>query len=106
MQLQWTSPVARLGPGKFFGELALMTGEPRNATVRAAGPCKLLVIDDRALRTLLEIEPQLAGHISRVIADRQAALEASEAAASRRPAPSLEERSSQLLGRIRRFFSL
>ncbi|HEY8087233.1 MAG TPA: mechanosensitive ion channel family protein [Polyangiaceae bacterium] len=98
--------VARLGPGKFFGEMALMTGEPRNATVRAAGACRLLVIDDRAVRTLLEAQPQLAGHISRVIADRQAALEAGEAAASTRSRPSVEERSSQLLGRIRKFFSL
>jgi small-conductance mechanosensitive channel/CRP-like cAMP-binding protein len=98
--------VARLGPGKFFGEMALMTGEPRNATVRAAGACKLLVIDDRAVRTLLEAQPQLAGHISRVIADRQAALEAGEAAASTRAPASVEERSSQLLGRIRKFFSL
>lgn len=39
------SEIARLGPGKFFGEMALMTGEPRNATVRAAGACCLLVID-------------------------------------------------------------
>jgi CRP-like cAMP-binding protein len=101
------SVVARLGPGKFFGEMALMTGEPRNATVRAAGPCKLLVIDDRALRSVLETQPELAGHISRVIADRQAALDAGEAASSERGArPSVEERSSQLLERIRKFFSL
>ena len=99
--------VARLGPGKFFGEMALMTGEPRNATVRAAGPCKLLVIDDRALRTVLETQPGLAGHISRVIADRQAALDAGEAASSDAHArPSVEERSSQLLARIRQFFAL
>ena len=90
--------VARLGDGKFFGEMALMTGEKRNATVRAAGPCRLLVIDDRALRGVLETAPQLAEHISRVIADRQAALAASDASSQDgRPPVSVEERSSQLL---------
>jgi small-conductance mechanosensitive channel/CRP-like cAMP-binding protein len=99
--------VARLGAGKFFGEMALMTGEKRNATVRAAGPCRLLVIDDRALRGVLETAPELAGHISRVIADRQAALAASEATSLQsQPPVSIEERSSQLLGRIRKFFAL
>ncbi|HEY8039108.1 MAG TPA: mechanosensitive ion channel family protein [Polyangiaceae bacterium] len=99
--------LARLGPGKFVGEMALMTGEPRNATVQAAGPCRLLVIDDRALRGVLESAPELAGHISRIIAERQAARAEEEAVLSRRgPPPSVEERSSQLLGRIRKFFSL
>jgi small-conductance mechanosensitive channel len=99
--------LARLGPGKFFGEMALMTGEPRNATVRAAGACRLLVIDGSSMRPVLESAPDLAVHISRVIAERQAALEVESAAASmRRPPTSPEERSSQLLGRIRKFFSL
>ncbi len=101
------SEVARLGPGKFFGEMALMTGEPRNATVRTAGACRLLVIDAASMRSVFESAPDLAVHISRVIAERQAALEHESAAASlRRPAASAEERSSQLLGRIRKFFSL
>jgi small-conductance mechanosensitive channel/CRP-like cAMP-binding protein len=99
--------VARLSAGQFFGEMALTTGEPRNATVRAAGPCTLLVIDDRALRAVLETAPGLAEHISRVIAERQAALTDQEAAASLRgERQSVEERSSLLLGKIRRFFSL
>jgi small-conductance mechanosensitive channel/CRP-like cAMP-binding protein len=66
--------LARLGAGKFFGEMALTTGEPRAATVRASGPCTLLVIDHRALRGVLDAAPGLAEAISRVIAERQVAL--------------------------------
>jgi small-conductance mechanosensitive channel/CRP-like cAMP-binding protein len=101
--------LARLGPGKFFGEMALMTGEPRNATVRAQGPCRLIVIDAPSMRAVLESAPELAVHISRVITERQAALEEEEAAASMRGSrarSSTEERSSMLLDRIREFFSL
>ncbi len=97
--------VARLGAGKFFGEMSLMAGEPRNATVRAAAPCALLVIDHAAFRTLLESVPGLAEHVSRVITERQAALDA-QASAAPVSARSVAERSSVLLDRIRRFFSL
>jgi CRP-like cAMP-binding protein len=97
--------LARLGPGHFFGEMALMTGEPRNATVRASLPCSLFVIDHASLRDLLARAPDLAEHISRVIAERQAALEAQHVSAADSSA-NVQERSSQLLGRIRKFFSL
>jgi small-conductance mechanosensitive channel/CRP-like cAMP-binding protein len=104
----WEVEVARLGHGQFFGEMALMTGEPRNASVRASGPCTLLVIDHRAFRSVLEDAPGLAEHISRTIAERHAELEATQAASMRAElAPgSVEERSSLLLVRIRKFFSL
>src|SRR5437588_138286 len=34
-----------LGPGEFFGEVALLTGGPRNATIVAARHCTLLILD-------------------------------------------------------------
>jgi len=37
----------KLGPGQFFGEAALITGGPRNATVVAAAPTRLLRLDVR-----------------------------------------------------------
>jgi small-conductance mechanosensitive channel/CRP-like cAMP-binding protein len=96
--------LARLGAGMFFGEMALMTGEARAATVRASGPCTLLVIDHRALRGVLDAAPGLAEAISRVISERQA--QNAEGGKAAPQAPNAEERTSQLLGRIRRFFSL
>jgi small-conductance mechanosensitive channel/CRP-like cAMP-binding protein len=97
--------LAQLGPGAFFGEMALMTGEPRTATVRAKTACSMFVIDHAALRGVLESIPHLAEHMSRVIAERQASTaeeDAKPAAATR----SAEERSSLLLDRIRKFFAL
>ena len=59
------------------------------------------------MREILESAPDLAVHIRRVISVRQSALEEEVAVHSQRPAPpTAEERSSQLLLRIRKFFSL
>src|SRR6516225_10119290 len=49
-----------LGPGEFFGEVALVTGGPRNATIVAARPCTLLILDIVAFRELLGRQPELA----------------------------------------------
>jgi small-conductance mechanosensitive channel/CRP-like cAMP-binding protein len=95
--------VARLGPGEVFGEMALVTGEPRNATVRAASACELVVIDHAALREVLETAPELAGRISRVMAERNVRAAEGDAPAT---VKDRAEESSQLLARIRSFFKL
>ena len=50
----------RLGPGEFFGEIALLTGGPRNATIVAVQPCTLLTLDIVDFRQLLGHQPELA----------------------------------------------
>jgi voltage-gated potassium channel len=54
----------RLGPGEFFGEIALLTGEPRSATIVAVQPCTLLTLDIVDFRQLLGRQPQLARVVS------------------------------------------
>jgi voltage-gated potassium channel len=49
-----------LGPGEFFGEVALLTGGPRNATIVAARQCTLLSLDIVDFRELLGRQPDLA----------------------------------------------
>jgi voltage-gated potassium channel len=50
----------RLGAGEFFGEVALLTGDPRNATIIAAEPCTLLALDVVDFHELLARQPELA----------------------------------------------
>jgi voltage-gated potassium channel len=49
-----------LGPGAFFGEVALLTGGPRNATIIATQSCTLLTLDILDFRELLGRQPDLA----------------------------------------------
>jgi CRP-like cAMP-binding protein len=51
---------AELGPGDFFGELALLDGEPRAATVIAASPLTTIRIERSAFRRMLRDEPGIA----------------------------------------------
>jgi CRP/FNR family transcriptional regulator, cyclic AMP receptor protein len=52
--------VATLGAGSFFGELALLDGGPRTATVRAQTEVTALVLDRREFHALLEEDPIVA----------------------------------------------
>ncbi len=60
----------RLGPGQFFGEMSLIDGGPRSASVEAATPMKLLVVGHREFWSLLNEAPLLAGRIMRTLSQR------------------------------------
>ena len=66
--------VAVLEPGNFFGEMALLTGEPRTADVSAIEEVEILEIRKGVIEQLLGNNAQLAEELSRKIADRQAEL--------------------------------
>lgn len=55
--------IRRLGPGDFFGEIGLLDGGPRTATVVADGPLHALVLLRKEFRTLLTDEPKVAYRI-------------------------------------------
>ena len=63
-----TGRVAQLGPGNFFGELALLDNSPRSAQARAASACKLFVFFRDDFVGLLDTHARLATKISRQLA--------------------------------------
>jgi CRP-like cAMP-binding protein len=62
--------VAVLGPGDFFGEMALIDGGPRTATVSAASPLRVVVLDSREFNRLLLASPSIAMKLLRNLAGR------------------------------------
>jgi CRP-like cAMP-binding protein len=58
------------GPGEFFGEMALLTDQPRNATVTTTSNVDALVITASSFRTLVESNPLIALKVMRAVADR------------------------------------
>lgn len=60
----------RPGAGDFFGEISLLTGAPRTATVLATTNVHALVIEGHAFRRLLEDAPDIREKVERALADR------------------------------------
>jgi CRP/FNR family cyclic AMP-dependent transcriptional regulator len=64
-----------LGAGDFFGEIALLAGGPRSATVTTEEPCRLLVLTHREFHSLMDEFPEVAGQVLTALADRVRRLE-------------------------------
>ncbi|MFL5896653.1 MAG: CHASE2 domain-containing protein, partial [Thermoleophilaceae bacterium] len=62
--------VADLGPGDFFGEMALLGDTERNASVVASSPLTAMVLTDRAFRRLARTMPDVADHIREACRER------------------------------------
>jgi small-conductance mechanosensitive channel/CRP-like cAMP-binding protein len=98
-------PIARLGPGKFFGEMALMTGEVRRATVRALTECETIVVSHAAFHDTLAAAPDVVEKMSDLLASRQAELEAAASSRVSVPEP-MQQRSRRLVSQIKSFFKI
>jgi CRP/FNR family transcriptional regulator, cyclic AMP receptor protein len=68
--LDGNRPVAQLHPGDFFGEIALLDGRPRTATVRADGITRLLVIGHREFNALMDEFPAVRSAVLSEVAER------------------------------------
>ena len=62
--------IRKFGPGSFFGELALLAGGPRSATIIAETPMELLVLDRGDFTVLLRAAPDVAIKILKSVAAR------------------------------------
>ena len=62
--------VGSIKAGSFFGEMALLDGGPRSATVTAELPTRLLVLDDKSFAKLVKQSPSVALKIMKGLASR------------------------------------
>jgi CRP-like cAMP-binding protein len=74
--------IATLGPGSFFGEMALLDGGPRIATVTAATSMKLLVLHRREFRHFLGRRPAVVTEVVSVVGERMRSIQRRLAPAS------------------------
>jgi CRP-like cAMP-binding protein len=100
--------VARLSRGEFFGEMALLTGEPRSAGVTAVDDLAVLVIHKNSLQAMLNRRPGLVQEMAEIVEARRQGLRAIK---ELRSAPTeqkaqVQRSAGELVQRIRRFFGL
>ncbi len=97
--------VARLGAGSFFGEISLLTGEPRAATVTSVTETQVYEITKKVIAPVIEKQPEISMQFGRILAMRK------QAADSHRHLTCVEKHEDelyykQILGKIQRFFGL
>jgi CRP-like cAMP-binding protein len=94
----------RMVPGDVFGEMSLLTGQPRSATVSAATEAVVYKIGREQLQPILERRPEIAEGLAAVMVARQGVNAERRRLADLPPeAPPTRE---DLLGRLRSFFHL
>jgi CRP-like cAMP-binding protein len=68
------APVAKLGEGDFFGEVALIREERRAATVTATSPMALIVMRGSSFRSLDRSSPEIRETVSKALAERRSSV--------------------------------
>lgn len=98
--------VARLTAGQFFGEMSLMTGEARTASVIAATDLTCFRVDSGSFKAILRATPSVADQIAEVLVQRRSALTAARGEHDETKRKRAETAKQDLLGRIRGFFGI
>lgn len=62
--------LAILGPGEFFGEMAIISNKPRNATATVAEDAKVLVIDPKTFEGMIRGNSEIAVRMIKKLSDR------------------------------------
>ena len=99
--------VGSMGSGTAFGEMSLLTGDPRSASIRASSQSLVYELTDETFSALLQKRPELAEEISEVIAEyhmRDLALR--ESLSVREQTEQGATFAQELLDRIQGFFKL
>ena len=96
--------LARHREGGFFGEMSLLTGEPRTATVTAVTDCELIEIGAEAFRRVVLSDAAVVEHVTAAASTRRVDLDRHRATSS--PAGAAGETPQTLVTRVRRFLRL
>ncbi|MCY7376803.1 MAG: mechanosensitive ion channel family protein [Pyrinomonadaceae bacterium] len=91
-----------LREGDFFGEMGLLTGEPRTATVVAQEETEVLEINNLCLKPILEENPELVKTLSQIVEERRLALDKLESEIN----PGKMADKSSVVNSIKKFFGL
>jgi len=95
--------VARIAAGGFFGEMSLLTGAPRSATVRTTVDSEVLEITADDFKQFVLANPAVVEQVGAAVSSRQAELDQARA---QDPSTTAAETPQRLVDRIKRFFGL
>lgn len=99
--------VARLHAGQFFGEMSLLTGEKRSATVIAHTDVVTYRLDKHAFEELVTHRPEIADAVAELLTERKVRLDAARENADEVTRARRRQSTKQdILGRIKGFFNL
>src|ERR671934_349281 len=62
--------LATLGPGEFFGEMAIISNKPRNATATVSQDARLLIIDPKTFEGMIRSNGEISVRMIKKLADR------------------------------------
>lgn len=100
-------PLDMLKEGSFFGEMGLMTGAPRTATILARTDVECYCLDKASFEDILQSRPAIAEEITPVLVRRRAALNSALQDIDQvQREKMLSQQHTEILGKIRRFFGL
>ena len=104
-----TIPVATLRSGDCFGEMSLLTGEKRSATVRADGDCYVMEISKNVMADVIRDSPDCLRQLSELLATRKMQTEGiikDAASPTADQAAKQREYTANFLHRLKTFFAL
>jgi len=94
--------INNLRTNDFFGEMSLLTGQPRTANVIAEDETEVLQIKKTALKPLFEANPELMKSICEIVEERRELLKPN----GNEPHAETSENDAGVLNSIRRFFGM
>jgi CRP-like cAMP-binding protein len=95
--------LARLSTNECFGEMSLLTGEPRSAVVQALTPVETINVSKEALEPVLKAKPELSEKLAEIMVDRRHKTEAFIDSRSKRAS---QVPAKSYVVKIRAFFGL